>query len=496
MSGFIMAAQLIVGLSILVVIHELGHFLAARAFGIRVEKFYLFFDAWNFKLFHFKKGDTEYGIGWLPLGGYVKIAGMIDESMDKEAMKKPAQPWEFRSKPAWQRLIVMLAGVIMNVILGMILFTFVTYHYEKEYLPADQLNKGIYAYNTGREIGFMTGDKIININGKPVERFKDVNGVNVLLGATITVDRNGTMKDIIVPGDLYKKLTQKTNRDFFIDAHNFACIPDSVLPGMSAYNAPFAKGDKVIAVDSTPVNSAQELESATLAYRGKEAPMTILRGKDTLRYNVAIGPDGRKLSGLQNGDDIFRIDTMEISSYGAFRETIWNNKGKTVDVSLRRGLDTMMVAVAVDSTGLIGILCKSPYTNRPYSLGSSIRYGVSDAMGNLWANVRGLGKIFTGKESATDSIQGPIGIAKIYGKVWNWYRFWMITGLLSMILAFMNILPIPALDGGHVIFTTIELITGKKFSDKFMERAQVVGMVILLAIMAFAIGNDIWKSIF
>jgi regulator of sigma E protease len=496
MNGLIMAAQLILGLSILVLIHEFGHYLAARAFGIRVEKFYLFFDAWKFKFFKFKRGDTEYGIGWLPLGGYVKIAGMIDESLDKEAMKQPPQPWEFRSKPAWKRLIVMLAGVIMNVILGMILFTFVTYHYDKDYLPADQLDKGVYAYASGRDIGFQTGDKITAINGDRVERFKDVTATNVLLGATITVDRNGKPVDIVIPGDFYKQFTKKNNRDFFVDAHNFPCVPDSIIPGMSASWAPLKKGDKVLRVDSTPVKTYQELIAATAPYRGKTAPVVVLRDKDTLHFNIYMAADGYKEHGIRKGDKVFRVGNSQVESYGAFREMIWTNKGKTVDVGLLRGKDTVTVSIAVDTTGLVGILCKPPYKNRDYTIGSAIVYGVSDAMGNLIANVRGLGKIFSGKENVSDSVQGPIGIAKIYGSTWDWHRFWLITGLLSMILAFMNILPIPALDGGHVIFTTIELITGKKFSDKFMERAQIVGMVILLVIMAYAVGNDIWKSIF
>ena len=228
MSIIIMIAQLILGLSILVFVHELGHFLAARAFKIRVDKFYLFFDAWGFKFFKFKRGDTEFGIGWLPLGGYCKISGMIDESMDKEQMKKPPQPWEFRSKPAWQRLIVMVAGVVMNLIMGIIIFTGVIMHYEKEYLPNSSVENGIYAYSAGREIGFQTGDKILKINGKEVERFKDVVTANVLMGSVITVDRNGKTMDITVPDTMYRNYN-KSVRDFFIEAHNFDFAIDSVL---------------------------------------------------------------------------------------------------------------------------------------------------------------------------------------------------------------------------------------------------------------------------
>ena len=434
MGTLIMVAQLILGLSILVFIHELGHYMAARAFKIRVEKFYLFFDARGFKLFKFKKGDTEYGIGWLPFGGYVKIAGMIDESLDKEAMKQPPQPWEFRSKPAWQRLIVMVAGVVMNLILGIIIFTGVILHYEKEYLPTSQISDGIYAYPSGREIGFVTGDKIVKINGKTLERFKDVTSANVLMGSTITVDRNGKTMDITVPDTLYRIYNKKI-RDFFIDAHNFTYKIDSIIPGMSA-----------------------------------------------------------DLAGLKKNDKVLSLDTNKVTTYGSFREILWNMKGKTCKMIALRNNDTVNLTLKVDSTGYIGIFSKAPYKFKEYSVMAGIRYGIKDAMGNLWANVRGLGKIFTGKESASESIQGPIGIMKIYGEFWDWHRFWVITGLISVVLAFMNILPIPALDGGHVIFTTWELITRRPVSQKILERAQVVGMVLLIALMVFAVFNDVWKN--
>jgi regulator of sigma E protease len=430
-----MIAQLILGLSILVFIHELGHYMAARAFNIRVEKFYLFFDAWGIKLFKFKKGDTEYGIGWLPFGGYVKIAGMIDESMDKEAMKQPPQPWEFRTKPAWQRLIVMIAGVVMNLILGMIIFTAVILHYEKEYLPTAQISDGIYAYPAGREIGFLTGDKIIKLNGKHVERFKDVTSANVIMGATLTVDRNGKTFDITVPDTLFR-IYNKNIRDFFIDAQNFSFAIDSVIPGKAAEKAGMKKNDKIISLDSITINS-----------------------------------------------------------FGSFRENMWNFKGKNVLMGILRNKDTLQLSVQIDTNGTIGIaIPRPPYTLKEYTLTSGIRYGVKDAMGNLWANVRGMGKIFSGKASATESIQGPIGIMKIYGDIWDWHRFWVITGLISVVLAFMNILPIPALDGGHVIFTTWELITRRKVNQKVLERAQVVGMVLLIALMVFAVFNDVWKN--
>jgi len=429
-----MTGQLILGLSILVILHELGHFLAARAFKIRVEKFYLFFDAGNFKLFSFKKGETEYGVGWLPLGGYVKIAGMIDESMDKEQLKSPPQPWEFRSKPAWQRLIVMLAGVFVNLILGILIFGFTLLHYEKSYLPLNEINKdGIYASAKGKEIGFEAGDKILRINGKPVERFKDVHSVDLLFGSTFEVERNGKIITIEIPEDFYRR--EASSRGVrFIEPLNFPFRIDSVFPGLPAANAGLTKSDKIL-----------------------------------------------------------KIDSIEIKSYGQFKELITNSAGRLVAIQTLRGNDTLNMQLTVDSSGIIGILASIPYAQAPYSFGKALSYGYKDAMDMLSANIKGLGKIISGEEKASDSLQGPIGIAQIYGSQWIWAKFWYITGLLSLILAFMNILPIPALDGGHVLFLLIEIVTRRKPSEKVLEYAQIAGMIILLGIMVFAIGNDIMR---
>ncbi len=438
MDALVMAGQLILALSIIVTLHEFGHFIAARAFGIRVEKFFLFFDAWGVKLFSFKKGDTEYGIGWLPLGGYVKIAGMIDESMDKEALKLPPKEYEFRSKPAWQRLIVMLGGVIMNFILGIVILAFVTVHYEKHYLPLDSIDNGIYAYELAQKIGFKTGDKIIAVNGKKINRFDDLmSQSNLMSGADVTVVRNGKKEIVEIPNDFYKKFVKKGSRPLFITADNFSFAIDSVVANSSA--------DK---------------------------------------------------GGLKKGDSVIRINDNKISSFGDFRNTISNNKGKTLDMQVIRQSDTLLLDIAVDSTGIIGIAANTPpYHFKDYSIAMGLKYGWNDGIDILVANAKGFGKILSGKEKATDSLQGPIGIATIYGSVWNWRRFWFLTAMISLVLAFMNLLPIPALDGGHVVFLTYEAITRRKLSDKFMERAQTVGMVILLALMVFVIGNDIWKHI-
>ena len=438
MSGLIMAAQLILGLSILVTLHELGHYLAARAFGIRVEKFYLFFDAWGFKFFSIKRGDTEYGIGWLPLGGYVKIAGMIDESMDKEALKLPPQPWEFRSKPAWQRLIVMIAGVTMNVILGIVIYTMSLLKYDKDYLANENITDGIYAFDLGKEVGLQNNDRIIAIDGKPVVRFEDVLSSRVLFGSDLTVERNGKEIQVIVPTDFYRS-TIKVGRGNFVGPYRANLKIDSIITGLPA-----------------------------------------------------------EAAGLKKNDHIIRLNGERIFSSEKFKKTIGENKGKPIALQILRGSDSLMIQPVVNDSGLIGLVNYSDfgnYTLTKYTVGNALGFGSSDAFEAITMNLKGLKQIFVGKEKASDSLQGPIGIATIYGGVWDWHRFWNITGLLSMILAFMNILPIPALDGGHVLFLIIESVTRKKFSDKFMERAQVAGMVILLSLMVFTIGNDIWKHI-
>ena len=435
MNGLIMAAQLILGLAILVTLHELGHYLAARAFGIRVEKFFLFFDAWGFKFFSFKRGDTEYGLGWLPLGGYVKISGMVDESMDKEAMKLPPQPWEFRSKPAWQRLIVMIGGVTMNVILGIIIYTAILLHYDKQYLANKDVHDGIYAFELGEKIGLKTGDKITAINGKPFERFQDLLSSKVIFGAKLTVDRGGETVIVNVPDDFFYDVSQ-AGRGFFLSTSQTSLLIDSTFPGKPAHAAGLKKNDKVISVNGKRTTSPEKV--------------------------------------------------------------IKENAGKTVSLLVIRNNDTLNFQPLVSDSGIIGISFRPDlgnYPKTPYTFGSALSLGTADAMEAVVGNIKGLKQIFVGKAKVSESLQGPIGIATIYGSVWDWHWFWKITGLLSMILAFMNILPIPALDGGHVVFLLIESVTRRKFSDTFMERAQITGMVILLALMAFTIGNDIWKHV-
>lgn len=434
-----MAAQLILALSILVTLHELGHFWAARAFGIKVEKFYLFFDAWGKKLFSFTRGETEYGIGWLPLGGYVKIAGMVDESMDTEAMKLPPQPYEFRSKPAWQRLIVMIGGVTMNLILGVTIFTCLLMFVKKEYLPNSAIKNGIVAYTLGEQVGFKTGDKILAINNEPFDRFDDIYSTDVLFGSIITVDRNGTKTDIKIPDNFYKTLSVKGRWDF-IGAGPQMCTIKEIAAGENADKAGLKAKDVVLAINDTAITTEEQLRAMLGNYKGKQVSFIVKRDKIRMALNVMVNDSGK-------------VGFYPITS------------------------------INVDPS----------YAMAPYTFGKALHYGSGDAFEAITSTVKGLGKIFQGKEKASDSLQGPIGIATLFGAHWDWLRFWTLTGLLSMVLAFMNILPIPALDGGHVVFLIGEMISGRAPSEKLLERAQVVGMVILLSMMVFAFGNDLFK---
>ncbi len=444
--GLIMALQLIAGLSLLVLVHEFGHFAAAKFFGMRCEKFFIFFDAWGKSLWSKKIGDTEYGIGWLPLGGYVKISGMIDESMDKEALKQPPQDWEFRSKPAWQRFIVMIGGIVMNIITGIIIFAGYLTTYEKDYIPAEEV-EGIYAFELGEKLGFQTGDKIVSVNGSLPERFKDVNGYQMLFGGDVTVQRAGKMVDISLPGNLFKT----------------------------------AQGQSIIA----PINHAVKVWGFP---------------SGTNEDGTEMPKSAAEEAGMEEGDIIKKINGKAITNFGILQKELEANKSKNVKIEIERGGEMLPISAKVGDNGKLGFApkfdSKISNTTKPYTLGSSVTYGAREGWDAIYYNALGIGKMFKGEIDPIESLQSPIGIArKIYGPVWMWDRFWKITGLLSFILAFMNILPIPALDGGHMMFLGYEMITRKKLSDAFLEKAQMVGMLILIPLMIFILGKDLWEMV-
>jgi regulator of sigma E protease len=435
MEGIIMAAQIILSLSILVGLHEAGHMVAAKFFGMRVEKYSIGFPP---KIFAFTKGETEYSLGAIPLGGFVKISGMIDESMDKEAMKLPPKDYEFRSKPAWQRLIVMMGGIIVNVITGIIIFVALVYAYGEKFYTMDEVNKhGIEALAIGQEIGLQTGDRIVGINDEPVERFNDLTGGATLLGTDVYYNvLRGTEKlRVNIPDDLIEKLSDKKSIGLFIEPR----LPfkvGQISNGSEAADIGLLEGDKIIALNGQPVPYFSEFEAEKTKYINEP-------------FELEVDRDGQHeiLKGIMPEDGVI---------------------------------------------GFLPIpLLESSFEQ--YTLGQAFGKGTDKAFNAVWINIKGLGKMISGKIDPTKSMMGPIGIARVFGGTWNWERFWNLTGLLSMILAFMNFLPIPALDGGHVMFLSYEIVSGRAPGDKFMEIAQKAGMIFLLALMAFVIGNDIFK---
>lgn len=440
MDGLVMTGQLLLGLSILIILHEAGHFLAARAFGIRVEKFYLFFDAWGFKLVSFNYKGCEYGIGWLPLGGYVKISGMIDESMDTDQLAGLPQPWEFRSKPAWQRLIVMLGGVTVNIVLGIFIFWMLTLSNGETFVPNDKIPYGIAPGIIGKEIGLQNGDRITEVNGQPIKRFEELTSSKVLLGNTeLTVQRNGETKNIHVPGDVLEKVSDLGIGQFVEPRVKISGI-SMVEPGGNAEKAGVKIGDSILAINNTPVTYYDEFKQLVVANKNKQVEMTVIRDNKTVQIPTKVSPEG---------------------TVGIYISQYFNIPLETIE----------------------------------YGFVEALPVGASRAWGSFMDNAKGLGKVASGQVKANKAFTGPIGIATMFGSTVNWIKFWSLVGLLSMALALMNLLPIPALDGGHAVFLLIEMVKGKPLGDKFMERAQMVGFVILITLMVFVFGNDIIKHV-
>ncbi|TAE19144.1 MAG: RIP metalloprotease RseP [Bacteroidetes bacterium] len=429
-----MVAQFILCITIIVGLHELGHLATAKWFGMRVEKYYIGFPP---KIFSFKRGETEYGIGLIPLGGFVKIAGMVDESMDTEALKQEPQPYEFRSKPAWQRLIVMLGGIIVNVVTGVIAFICLLYFGGESYITTAEVNKtGFVAYPLAEKIGLRTGDRLVDVNGKKVEKFNDVLSSSVLLGSDCyyTIDREGKQIKINLPNDLVTQLSESGGRKPFIE--------------------PF---------------------------------MLFLVG------DVQVGSPASK-AGLQKGDKIVNFNGVPVAYFHELKKEQDKNKGKTVDMIVERAGKEVKLTVTSRADGTLGFALQDKrnfVVNYP-SFGESIARGTNNAFGSIWTNIQGFGKIFR-REVPVDSVSGPLGMYQIFRSSWDWYHFWFITALLSMWLAFINLLPIPALDGGHAMFLSLEMISGRKIPEKILERAQVVGMVLLLTLMVLILGLDIFK---
>jgi len=433
------AGQFILSFSILIVLHELGHFLPAKWFKCRVEKFYLFFNPW-FSLFKKKKGETEYGIGWIPLGGYVKISGMIDESMDKEQLKKPAEPWEFRSKPAWQRLIIMLGGVTVNVILAIIIFIGILWMWGEEYVPMSNAKYGVYADSLGRKIGLQDGDKITAVDGKAVEKVGGVGREIIMNEAkSITINRNGETKELELPKGFIRQLNKNKLGGF--SYIRVPVIVDTLLEKARFRGGMPVKGDRMITFNGRKIEFDSDLRSDTTKYKHAYVPVSFLRNeRDTVNLQVYFDTKGRSNIGYQGMDKILGSKHIQ------------------------------------------------------YSFIESIPAGWNKCWSTLMSYVKNIKQLFTSSEiRVQDSLGSILSIGNAYPGHWDWQSFWTLTAVFSIILAFMNVLPIPALDGGHALFTLYEMISGRKPSDKFMEYSQMVGMVLLLGLMAYAMGLDIFR---
>lgn len=440
----IKAGQLLLSLSILVILHEFGHYITAKWFKCRVEKFFLFFDPW-FALVKKKVGDTVYGIGWLPLGGYVKISGMIDESMDKEQMKLPPQPWEFRSKPAWQRLIVMLGGVIMNILTAFVIYAFILMIWGDKKVPSSSMKYGVHiGDSTLMKIGFKNGDKIIGVDGKEVydlTRFKK----KLITGSEVEIEREGKSIVIALPENFIGQLIENKNqkRKGFIEPR-FPAMVARVDDTSSAYKAGLRKNDIIIGIDSTRFQYFDELSDVLDTKKNKYVLLTVNRNGQEASFTTKINDEGQ----------------IGFNPYSSLKQ--------------------------LDSLGWLKLEIKK------YNFLPAFPAGVKMTFTELKDYMAQFKTIITPSTGGYKGVGGFKSMGSIFSASWDWEWFWRMTAMLSVILAFMNILPIPGLDGGHVMFTLWEMITGRKPSDKFMEYAQIVGLIILAALMLYANGNDLF----
>ena len=445
MEILIKASQFILSLSLLIVLHELGHFIPAKLFKTRVEKFYLFFD-YKFSIFKKKIGDTVYGIGWIPLGGYVKISGMIDESMDTEQLAQPAQPWEFRSKPSWQRLIIMLGGVFVNFVLGIFIYIMLMYAYGEKYLPNENVKDGVWVQDTiAMNLGLQTGDKILTIDGEKIKKFSELT-LGFINGNDFQLERNGVVLDQQIPEDFISQLMDR--------GKNAGPV---VMPRIPFIIAGISEGSHNLAADLKP--------------------------KD-----IVVAIHGNKIKYFDEGQ-------TELNKF----------KNQEIILTVQRGTETKEIPVKVNSNGKLGVglgqlpfkdLEKLGYYNLAeiqYSFVEAIPAGWNKSIKTLSDYIKQLKKIFNPSTGAYKGLGGFISIGSIFPSEWSAESFWNITAFLSIMLGFMNLLPIPALDGGHVVFTLWEMITGKKPGDKFLEYAQVTGFILLIVLLLFANGNDVFR---
>ncbi|WP_348823931.1 RIP metalloprotease RseP [Flavobacterium aestuarii] len=444
MEIIIKLSQFLLSLSLLIILHELGHFIPAKLFKTRVEKFYLFFDV-KYSLLKKKIGETEYGIGWLPLGGYVKISGMIDESMDKEQMALPSQPWEFRSKPAWQRLIIMLGGVTVNFILAFIIYIGMAFVYGDSYIANADMKDGLLIENKAMiDAGFKSGDKIIAVDGEKVIRFdKEING-KVIVAKEVTIERNGVEQTIKMPHDFVDQLSK-------VEKEPLATIRIPFVIGKIAdesTNKDLKVKDILVSLNGQPTKYLDQAKVILQENKNKTIPAVVLRDQKQVTVNVKVNNDGKL------GVNLGGLDLESLEKLGYYK-----------------------------------------ITHQNYSFFESIPFGIEKGKDQLVGYGKQLKMIFNPETKAYKQVGGFHAIYNIFPSSWSWEVFWSITAILSIMLGVMNLLPIPALDGGHVMFLLFEMVSGKKPSDKFLENAQMVGFVLLISLLLFANGNDIYKAI-
>lgn len=441
----IQALQFLMSLSFLIVLHELGHFIPAKVFKTRVEKFYLFFDV-KFSLFKKKIGDTVYGIGWLPLGGYVKISGMIDESMDTEQMAQPAKPWEFRSKPAWQRLIIMLGGVTVNFLIALVIYIITSYTYGDAYISTKSIKDGYHITNPVLvELGLQTGDNLLAVDGVTYDSYEDLRR-SLITADQILIERNGEEKLIDLPEDFLGKLS--TGEDLTLFELRFPFMVGVVSDSSLNKDADLKQGDLLKSINNTPVRFYDETGAILEPYKNSE--VTAVFERDGQLRTLALKVDENGKIGVFPGGSLKRFADM------GYFQTV----------------------------------------TKEYGLGESFGIGAQKFVGQIGGYWMQLKKIFTPSTGAYKGVGGFKAIFDIFPDFWSWQGFWQITAFLSIMLAVLNLLPIPALDGGHVVFLLYEWISGRKPSDKFMEYAQMVGFFLLIALVLFANGNDIYKALF
>jgi regulator of sigma E protease len=444
MDIFIKLSQFLLSLSLLIILHELGHFIPAKLFKTRVEKFYLFFDV-KYSLLKKKIGETEYGIGWLPLGGYVKISGMIDESMDKEQMALPPQPWEFRSKPAWQRLIIMLGGVTVNFILAFIIYIGMAFAYGDTYIANADLKDGLLIENKAMQnAGFKTGDKILAVDGEKIAKFDNDISAKIVMGKQVLIERNGIQQEIKMPNDFVDQLSKVEKAPIVGIRMPFAIT--SISEG--SVNTALQPKDIIVSLNGQPTRYYDEVTEVLKNNKNKTIPATVLRNEKEVPVNVIVSKDAK-------------------------------------------------LGIGIGSLGMASLEKLGYYkvSKQEFSLLESIPFGITKGKNQLVGYGKQLKMIFSPSTGAYKQVGGFKAIFDIFPSNWSWETFWSITAILSIMLGVMNLLPIPALDGGHVMFLLYEIISGRKPSDKFLENAQMVGFVLLITLLLFANGNDIYKAI-